>query len=346
MCDFGRTQGILSDDEILSAFDDVLGAVGRGVQRLHLGPGGSFFTDSEVSPVVRQGVIRRLEGLPFLRYLGIETRAPFVDEECLERLMEDLPLGVRAVTLGFGLECVSDLPRMAAINKGYGPKQIEHALATMRAVSQRHPDVELRFEAYVMLRPLFMTEQEAIDEALATIAWAMERDAETAVLFLNTVKPRTLQHLFHAEPDVPAELRYEPPYYRTAIEVLRRLPSEWRERTVVLGPQSAVEAVGMPRGCSLCSWPLNGALVAHNLYRDPGLLHAAAEIACPCRSQWESELLVDAPPLSERIERGVEVAHRILDAAVTPMAGAPPPSAHDPADWRRSHAPARDRATR
>ncbi len=317
MCDFGRAQGEYSDEEILAAFDGVLDSIGNGVQRIHLGPGGSFFTDAEVSPRIRREVIRRLERLPFLRYVGIETRAPFVTAERLEEVIEVLPPGVQSLTLGFGLECVSDLPRVAAINKGYGPRQVEHALATMRAVEEAHPQISINFEIYAMLKPLFLAEGEAIDEALKTIEWAIEHEAESVVLFLNTVKENTLQHLFHTDPGVPHEVRYEPPYYRSAIEVLRQLSPVARERTVVLGPQSAVPAASMPRGCALCTWPLNGTLVAHNLYHEPRLLHAAAETTCPCKPHWEGELAQPSDPLPTRIARGFDWAERELSLVPT-----------------------------
>jgi radical SAM enzyme (TIGR01210 family) len=237
--------------------------------------------------------------------VGIETRPPFLTVQRLEAVVEALPSNVTDLTLGFGLECISDLPRMVAVNKGYGPLHVERAIEVIDEVRNRHEHLHIGFEVYVLLKPLFLSEQEAIDEALRTIEWVFEHSAETAVLFMNTIKENTLQGYVNARPQMGPHLHYQPPYYRSAIEVLRQLPDEYRARTVVLGPQSAVPARGMPRGCALCTWPLTGALIAHNLYRDSGILHAAAQSTCPCRSQWQMELGVPDIPLTERVRDGL-----------------------------------------
>jgi radical SAM enzyme (TIGR01210 family) len=306
MCNFGMTSRQLDMDEVLAQWDQLLERLGEGIQRLHIGPGGSFFTDAEVPAAVRVAVIRRLARLPFLRAVGMETRAPFVTEQKLEEVVSALPPSVERLTLGFGLECVSDLPRLVCINKGYGPTEILRTLDIMRTVESRHAGLTIAFEAYVMLKPIFMSEQEAIGEALQTIDWVLRHGGETAVLFLNTVKENTLQAVLAGPLEKPSSICYRPPFLRSAIEVLLQLPDEWREKTVVLGPQSAMPAHQLPKSCALCSWPLNGALVAHNLYRDPAVLHGAAAIVCPCKDEWEQELGADSETLVARATRGIE----------------------------------------
>jgi len=312
MCNFGTTTHALDDDAVLRAWEQVLDTIGTGVQRIHIGPGGSFFTDAEVPAHIRIEVIRRLHRLPFLRSVGIETRAPFVTFERLDDVVRALPSTVENVTLGFGLECISDLPRLACVNKGYGPEDIEEALEIMRAVERRHPSVRIHFETYTLLKPIFLTEGEAVAEALSTLEWAFERGVETAVLFLNTVKEHTIQHELYLADTLEPPIRFEPPFCRSAVEVLLQLPDEWRRNTVVLGPQSAVAAEGMPRACELCSWPINGALVAHNLYRAPAILHAVAATVCPCKTEWEAELDAPSEPLANRIARGLDALDALL----------------------------------
>jgi uncharacterized Fe-S cluster-containing MiaB family protein len=158
-----------------------------------------------------------------------------------------------------------------------------------------------------MLKPLFLSEQEAIDEALRTIEWVYVKGAETAVLFMNTVKPNTVQGYLASRDDLDPPIRYQPPYYRSAIQVLRELPQEQRRRTAVLGVQSGILAQGMPRGCPLCSPFLLGAIMGHNFTRDPAILHHAANSLCPCKGDWLDELEVPPVSLIDRINQGLAI---------------------------------------
>jgi hypothetical protein len=136
---------------------------------------------------------------------------------------------------------------------------------------------------------------------------------ETAVLFLNTTKTSTLQHLASTCEELEWPLRFETPFYRSGVEALRRLPSDARARTPILGVQSGVLAEGRPRGCELCEPLLLGALMAHNFSRDSRILDHAASASCPCVRRWRDEFgRACALPLSVRVERGLDVLERYV----------------------------------
>jgi len=224
MCDFGANPNIASIESALHDFGMLLSRINNSVELIHVAPGGSFFSDQEVPPELRRGVIQKLGKLRFLRAIGIETRPNLVSVAKLMEVIEELPHHVRYLTLGFGFECRNDLIREVAINKGYGLWHVEQAINAIDKVNAAQSRVHVTFEVYVMLKPLFLSEQEAIDEALETIDWVYARGAETAVLFMNTIKRNTVQGYLASRMDLEPPLRYQAPFHRSAIQVLRELP--------------------------------------------------------------------------------------------------------------------------
>lgn len=112
--------------------------------------------------------------LPKLASVGLETRPGLVTVKKLLHAVESLPAGVADLTLGFGLECLDPLVRDVAINKGYNTNQIDRAIEVIDRVNAAQSRVQVDFEIYVLLKPLFLTEREAIDEAARTIKWSFD----------------------------------------------------------------------------------------------------------------------------------------------------------------------------
>lgn len=311
MCNFSADEKPMTVAEASRSFAAHLDILDRGTRRIHLGPGGSFFDDREVPAPLRDEVLRGCSALPSLRSVGLETRPSLVTFKKLMRAIECLPDTVGDLTLGFGLECLDPLVREVAINKGYGTNHIDRAISVIERANLAQSRVRVDFEVYVLLKPLFLTERESIDEALRTIKWSFGRGATTVALFMNTIKHSTVQGYLANRQDLQPPYRYEAPYFRTAVEVLRGLPPTARAWTQVLGPQSGVLAEEQPRGCDLCTPLMLGAIMGFNFTRDSAILEEAARAWCPCRADWESTMEVTGLPLGERIEQGIE----ILEAA-------------------------------
>ena len=179
-------------------------------------------------------------------------------------------------------------------------------------VNARQSRAHVHFETNVMIKPLFLSEAEGIDEAIRTVEWSYANGASTAVLFLNTIKDATLQQVL-SEADAPLPIRFAPPYLRCGVEAVRRLAADQRARTVLLGLQSGVLAEGMPRGCELCRPVLLGALMAHNFTREASVLESAAASHCPCRGAWEAELAsVPAESIQDRISAGLDLLESLV----------------------------------
>ena len=300
MCNFGwsSTEGGPSAIEL---FVDHLRQLDRGTRHLHLGPGGSFYDDRETSPAMRQEVLHVLSELRALRTLGIETRPNLVTYDLLMDTVEQLPHSVTRLVLGFGLECWNDFLREIAVNKGYSRQSVVKAGEIVAKANANQRRVDIEFETYILLKPVLLTEREAVDEALRTVDWSLRVGAGSCAIFMNTIKDATVQGFLAQRDDLRSPLRYQTAYLRSAVEVLHRLPSSARRRTVVLGLQSGIMATEGPRGCERCAPFLLGAIYAHSFDRAEHVIRRAASSWCPCRDAWEQEMThVELTTLQER----------------------------------------------
>src|SRR5262249_4147358 len=159
--------------------------------------------------------------------------------------------------------------------KGERISDIEKALSCIQKMDKTQQKRRIVADCYVLLKPPFLTEGEAIEDAIRSITWAYERGVETVSLFVNTIKQNTICEWLSNQHQTPTPFRYTTPFLFSAIEVLAGLLPEYRRRTNILGFTSGTPYVGAPRACDLCWHVLHGIISAHNYTRDPALLSAA-----------------------------------------------------------------------
>ena len=159
---------------------------------------GSFFDDAEISPETR---LRMLRMLPenCVKVI-VETRPEFVSEEkvseCVAMLEREKGVEsagnagsdfdfMRNVTLevAFGLETANDFIRNEYINKGFTLDDFKNAAEIVRKCGAK-------VKVYLLLKPPFVSEQEAIEDALRS-AREVHRYASTFSLNLCNVQRGT-----------------------------------------------------------------------------------------------------------------------------------------------------------
>jgi radical SAM enzyme (TIGR01210 family) len=290
MCNFGEREDVPLDDGVVDDFVSEISRLDPGTKFLHLGPGGSVLQEKELSTRLRLRLIDALGSLPFLEGIGLETRAETVRLERLRLLCSAMPSHVTELAFGFGLESADDLILRVAVNKGEHVRDLEAAINHIHLVNREFPGLRVVVDCYVLLKPPFLTESEAIQDATTSIDWAYDRGVDTVTLFVNTVKENTLCWWLNRQKHYEPPLRYEPPFLLSAIDVLAGLMPERRARTGILGFTSGKPYVGAPRSCDLCWHVLHGLISAHNYTRHESLINVAREIRCDCRESWIREL--------------------------------------------------------
>ncbi len=233
---------------------------------------GSFFDDEEIPPEARTQILRLISRDERIREVIIESRPEYVSESILSTLRA--VLADRNIEIGMGLESADDTIRAVCINKAFNLNTFKEALRTAKKYN-------VGIRAYVLLKPPFLTERDALLDAISTIEEARKMGVTTISLNPVNVQKETLVEKLWIKGN------YRPPWLWSVIEVLRRGTStsdKWMK--IVCDPVAG----GKPRGahnCGKCDSDIMEAIRRFSLKQDPT---AIQNLSCDCINQWEHVL--------------------------------------------------------
>ncbi|MGB9371187.1 MAG: archaeosine biosynthesis radical SAM protein RaSEA [Halobacteriota archaeon] len=200
---------------------------GKEFKIVKLFTSGSFLDQEEVPVDARDAILAALADTP---RVIVESRPEFVTSE----ICGDVVRSNRHVEVAIGLETSNDDIRNSCINKGFTFRGF------VRAAKIAHSD-GLTVKAYLLLKPPFLTESEAMEDAIQSTREAAPH-ADTISLNLCNVQKGTLVEALWKKK------LYRPPWLWTAVEVLKRVNPI---ATVICDPVGAGTARG-PHNCGKC----------------------------------------------------------------------------------------------
>ena len=164
---------------------------------------GSVFDSREVPLEVLDAFGAFFRGKP----LVAESRCEYVTERAVSRLMESLDAGQpHPLTVAIGLETTNDFIREKSIDKGNTFEDF------LRAAETAH-DCGAAVKAYLMMKPLFLTEREAMEDMQKSIR-EVSPYADMISMNLCTVQGKTeLEQYWRRS-------AFRPPYLWSAVKVL------------------------------------------------------------------------------------------------------------------------------
>lgn len=225
---------------------------------------GSFFDPVEVPMPVRQEAAALFRG----KLVMAETRPEYVREDILEEFMAELDNNAWDTPLyvAMGLETTDDAIREKSIGKGFD-------LATYRSAVDRAHASGAGVKSYLLMKPPFLTEEEAISDMKRSIRGASHW---SEIISMN---PCTVQRGTEVEL-LWRQGAYRPPYIWSVMEVL--LDAEVHVLCDTVG-------AGTRRGahnCGECDRELVQAIREYSLSGDRMPLKSAWEKGCRCREEW------------------------------------------------------------
>jgi archaeosine synthase beta-subunit len=234
---------------------------------------GSFFDPAEVPPEFLSDVALRFRG----KLIIAETRPEFVDPEILSSFIEILDDGTYPVPLycAQGLETTSDTIRDKSINKGFSFQDFKHASVICHTAGAG-------VKAYLLLKPLFLTEGEAIADMKKSI-----RDV-TGFADMISMNPCTVQRNTELE-YYWKRGAYRPPYLWSILSVLRDAPVH-----ITCDPLGGGQKRG-PHNCGRCDYEIVKGIRDYSLNADHDLVNALIETRCDCKEEWEYILGSEKP---------------------------------------------------
>ncbi len=245
---------------------------------------GSFFDTEEIEDPM--AILDILMSHGFGEIL-VESRPDLINVEGLEKAKE---MTGDKLTLALGLETVSDFVRVNAVNKGLKTSQFDEAIGMIK-------NMGLGAKAYLLLKPPFLNEEEAMEDCLNSVDWCAERVDNISINPVNVQKGTLVDRLYRRR-------SYTPPWLWSLLSVAvrgvekhRALIEEGKLRIC-----SSPTGLGMPRGvhnCGRCDREAARVLntLALDLYSSPSGFDSILEKAksfmkngCSCQDEWRRYL--------------------------------------------------------
>jgi hypothetical protein len=261
---------------------------------------GSFLNPVELPHSAQRFIIEMIAEIPSVRRITIESRPQFITAEALKILTSVSTFGVE-IEIGIGVEVSNDFVRHYCINKGFSWAEFETAVGIISKYKG------LRALAYVLLKPPFLSESEAIDEAVKTIYKCFQVGTSAVSLEIMSIHEWSLvEYLW-------LKRFYELPMVWSAIDTVLKT-EKFGEVRIGGEPETYFpKSLFAAHHCERCT---ERVWTAIRHYNESHNINYLTELFCECREKWV-KMIKEERRNEEEIENSIR--HRISNLKNIPL---------------------------
>jgi radical SAM enzyme (TIGR01210 family) len=242
---------------------------------------GSMLVDNEVGLAAVGEMCGRLSARPHIRRIVLEAKAIDITKPKVEKLLQ--VLRGRELEIAVGFESANPLVRDLCVNKTIRKDVFE---ANCRMLAR----VGASLVPLLMVKPPFLTEAQAVDDTVKSLAYLETLGLRRIDLELATVERDTLTS------DLWECGLYSPPWLWSIIEILQRRERLGLRTPVFLSPPSyTVPSLAVSSNCLQCDARVAEVIESYNR---TGGARVFDGIDCACREAWRRALAEGAPDRS------------------------------------------------
>ncbi len=261
---------------------------------------GSFLDEIEIPIEAQNGILSLINDFNEVTEVIIESRPEFVQKSVLKRLKSNLNKD-KELEIGIGLESSNDFIRINNINKGFLFNDFVKAVDI--AIKE-----DIRVKTYLLMKPPFLTEKEAIDDIVQSTLVAIKLGSRS--ISINPVNIQTGTFVYYLwRNDI-----YHPPWFWSLKEAIQRIWFQINKENlenkvdrIVSDPSSS----GLSRSihnCRKCNRDFARAIQDYSLKQEAFLFDS---ITCSCYDLWK-ELIVQEEASRDFSLMKVEKAEQLL----------------------------------
>ena len=273
--------------------------VNKPIRWLRVIQEGNYTNTKETNIVAQETILRLAARIKGVKRITIESRPQYLNDGNVSALAKIFADSGVELEIGMGFEAQDNVIRNVCINKQGTVAQFAGAAKLLRKY-------HIRPLAYVLLKPPFLTEQEAIDEAVVTAHCAVDIGFVRISFEPMSIHPYTVVDALTQTGD------YKAPWLWSVVEVTKRcadmskmfgiggvgyypIPSEYAHNHCDNGTD--------------CSKRCVEAILKYNAIRDVSAFNG---LACSCKSVWEMECQVSSVPLKNRMQEQLTRVEELL----------------------------------
>jgi radical SAM enzyme (TIGR01210 family) len=192
----------------------------------------------------------------------------------------------KEIVIYIGVETHSDLIRKYCINKGFSWSNFKQKVAIIHKQ-------EMKAGAYILFKPPFLSEKEAIKECKSTILNCVD-------IGIDAIELRAVEIVDHSIQSFLWEMGlYQPAWFWSILEILKDLDFKELSRLTIVRPLiselSSKQLVLPYNQCPICLRNIDGLIKSFNEER------IIPNFTCDCKTNWNDQLFQPNEPLEERL---------------------------------------------
>jgi len=232
---------------------------------------GSFFDEKEIPKKIQTQILTDLAKTT--EKISVESRPEYITNEKLKNVKKTI--GSTSFEIGIGLETADDKIREKSINKGFTFNDYKKAVETTRKN-------KFNVKTYVTVKPLFLTEKEAINDCIDTVKKIKNTTDTISFNPVNVQRNTLVEYLWRRN-------QYRPSWLWSAVEILK----ESKKITKDVYVKCDVAGGGSIRGahnCKNCDREVLNAISKFSLSQDEKVFN---NLSCDCYEKWLDQLDIE-----------------------------------------------------
>jgi len=225
----------------------------------------------------RMHIYGSLNKIKEIQHVIFESRAEFIRDHDMQLLRKSLP--DKKIEIGLGLESSNAFIREECLNKGLDINKFLDALKMLRKNN-------INSLAYILLKPPFLDERPAIEDAIASINWAFDNGVDVVSLEPSSVQLYTLIHLLYNMN------LFRPPWIWSLFKVVKNTGNKGQIR--IGGFEFFPRPTISTHNCPVCNNYCANAVDEYNTSHNVSIISNALKMECECKKTWEASLQTSA----------------------------------------------------
>ncbi len=237
---------------------------------------GSFFDENDVPRTLRLQILDLVKKTPEVILLSVESRPEYllnqqkiIDET--NRLLKPIKLEI-----GIGLESSNSAILKDCWNKGFSIEDYR------KSVKMAHSQ-DIRIKTYILIKPPFLTEAEAIYDSIMTTFEAVKIGTNVVSFNPCNIQNGTLVH------ELTKKDRYQPPWLWSILSIVQSIRNQFPDLEIICEPTAAGKRRGT-HNCGKCDHKvldlIDRVIINEKIPDDLSTI-------CSCFSKWK--VLVETP---------------------------------------------------
>jgi radical SAM enzyme (TIGR01210 family) len=270
---------ISADDLITQTKNTLEKFSNKEFQSVKIFNSGSFLDTNEIPLEAQTEILTMINKFGSVSEVIVESRPEFVTQKTLKKVRKPLDK-TKELEIGIGLESSNDLVRIHNINKGFLFEDYKKAVKIALAENTR-------VKTYLLLKPPFLTEKEAIIDTVKSTIDAIKTGSRS--ISINPLNVQSGTFVFNLWKNGI----YRPPWFWSLKSVLLEI---WKEINKQKLDQKVDRILSDPSGagtrrgihnCFKCNKDFNKTIKEYSLNQDYTLLN---RIMCSCQKLWSNLL--------------------------------------------------------